>query len=95
MTLIAPLNVPQPVKLRIEDYELLLRAGTFAHLAKTELIDGVIVEMDAQYRRHSFAKNELTYRLRRALEALGSPIRRRARRRWRCRLMVRPSLMSC
>lgn len=73
MTLIAPLNVPQPVKLRIEDYELLLRAGTFAHLAKTELIDGVIVEMDAQYRRHSFAKNELIYRLRRALEALGSP----------------------
>lgn len=73
MTLIAPLNVPRPVKLRIEDYELLLRAGTFSHLAKTELIEGVIVEMNAQYRRHSFAKNELTYRLRRALEALGSP----------------------
>ena len=73
MTLIAPLNVPQPVKLRIEDYELLLRAGTFSHLAKTELIEGVIVEMNSQYRRHSFAKNELTYRLRRALEALGSP----------------------
>jgi len=72
MTLIAPLNVPQPVKLRIEDYELLLRAGTFSHLAKTELIEGVIVEMNSQYRRHSFAKNELTYRLRRALEALGS-----------------------
>jgi len=73
VTLIAPLNVPQPVKLRIEDYELLLRAGTFSHLAKTELIEGVIVEMNSQYRRHSFAKNELTYRLRRALEALGSP----------------------
>jgi Uma2 family endonuclease len=74
MTVIQPLNVPQPVKLTIEQFEMLDRAGAFDAYAKTELIDGAIYAMQGQFRAHSFAKNELTYRLRRALEALGSPL---------------------
>ena len=72
MTVIEPINVPQPVKLTIEQFELLDRSGAFDGYAKTELIEGAIYAMQGQFRPHSFAKNEITYRLRRALEELGS-----------------------
>ena len=72
MTVIQPVNVPQPVKLTIEQYELLERSGAFEAYAKTELIEGAIYAMQGQFRRHSFAKNELNYRLRRKLEEMGS-----------------------
>lgn len=72
MTVLEPPNVPRPVKLTIEQFELLDRSGAFAGYAKAELIEGAIYVMQGQFRAHSFAKNELTYRLRRALEAMGS-----------------------
>jgi hypothetical protein len=72
VTAIQPINVPERVKLTIEQFEMLDRAGAFDRYAKTELIEGTIYAMQGQFRPHSFAKNELTYRLRLALEALGS-----------------------
>lgn len=63
-----------PVKLRIEDYLRLSEAGAFDRYARTELIDGVVYAMNPQHRPHGFAKDELAYRLRRALEAMGSEL---------------------
>jgi Uma2 family endonuclease len=63
-----------PVKLTTDHYELLDRAGAFVDFRGTELVDGQVFAMSPQYRPHGFIKDELTYRLRRALEALGSPL---------------------
>ena len=64
---------PHRLKLRIEDFTILDRAGVFDAYGKVELIDGVIEVMNAEFRRHNHIKNDLTYRLRSALAALGSP----------------------
>lgn len=57
MTLAQPLNTtPLPVKLRIEDYLLLDRSGAYA---KTELIEGEILFMNAQHRPHARIKSRL------------------------------------
>lgn len=69
-----PLSEPRPIKLRIEDYLRLSEAGAFDRYARTELIDGVVYAMNPQHRPHGFAKDELAYRLRRALEAMGSEL---------------------
>lgn len=63
-----------PIKLRAQDYSLLDEAGKLDAHGKTELIDGVIYAMSPQHRPHWFIKNELNYRLRRALEAMGSSL---------------------
>lgn len=62
-----------PIKLSTEYYELLDRAGTF-DCRKTELLDGLVYPVSPQYRPHGFIKDELAYRLRRALEDIGSPL---------------------
>jgi Uma2 family endonuclease len=72
MNMQLPFTEPHRLKLRIEDFELLDRAGAFDEYGKVELIDGVIEVMNGEFRRHTYAKNELTFRLRLALEALGS-----------------------
>jgi Uma2 family endonuclease len=64
---------PLPFKLRIEDYELLDRAGAF-HGQRVELIEGVLIAMSPQRRPHSYLKNELTFRFRLALAAKGSDL---------------------
>lgn len=74
MTVIQPVNVPQPVKLTIGQFEMLDASGAFDGYAKTELIEGAIYAMQGQFRRHSYAKNELTYRLRLKLEEMGSKL---------------------
>ena len=74
MTAEAALTHPQPVKLTVDDFLLLDRSGAFARYNKTELIDGAIVAVNSQYRPHLFAKGELAYRLRRALEGMGSAL---------------------
>lgn len=61
----------QPFKLRIDDYLLLDQAGVFA-ASKVELIEGVIVAVNAEMVAHNRLKNELMFRLRLALRALGS-----------------------
>jgi Uma2 family endonuclease len=63
-----------PIKLRIEDYLRLHEAGAFERYGKTELIDGVVYAMNPQHRRHMRIKNELAFRLRLALEAIGSTL---------------------
>lgn len=64
----------QRVKLTIDDYLLLDRSGALAGYGRTELVDGVILTLSPQYRPHAFAKAEIAYRLRRALEARGSSL---------------------
>ena len=61
-----------PIKLTVDHYELLDRAGAFVDHHRTELLDGMVYPMSPQYRPHGFIKDELAYRLRRALEEVGS-----------------------
>ncbi len=61
----------QPFPLRIEDYELLDRAGVFQD-RRVELIEGVIIAVNSEYRPHTRVKNALMFRLQSALNALGS-----------------------
>lgn len=71
MTEQLPLNTsPLPVKLRVEDYLLLDQAGAFDAYAKTELIEGEILFMNAQHRPHARFKGQLYRRLAEALERL-------------------------
>ncbi len=70
MTETLPLNTsPLPVKLRVEDYLLLDRSGALQRYAKTELIDGEIVFMNAQHRPHARIKTRLYDALRDALQS--------------------------
>jgi Uma2 family endonuclease len=61
-------------RLRVEDYLLLDQSGAFDGFAKTELIEGEIIVLSPQHRPHWYAKNELGYRLRRAVEELALPL---------------------
>jgi Uma2 family endonuclease len=63
-----------PIKLRIEDYLRLGDAGALDKYGKTELIDGAIYTMNPQHRPHVRIKSELAFRLRLALEAIGSTL---------------------
>lgn len=72
MTEQLPLNIsPLPVKLRLEDYLLLDRSGALDAYAKTELIEGEIVFMNAQHRAHARIKSRLHIVLAAALGNLG------------------------
>lgn len=71
MTVMEPFNVPRLFKLRVEDFLLLDRAGAFDANAKTELIEGKIYGMNAQFRRHGYVQTELLLRLSEALRTLG------------------------
>lgn len=61
---------PGKYKLRIEDYARLGDAGVFGD-ARTELIEGEIIVMSPEWRPHMRVKDEIAYRLRRALEDAG------------------------
>lgn len=74
MTVIQPINIPQKVKLTIEQFEMLDRSGAFDRYAKTELIEGTIYAMQGQFRPHSFAKSQMAFRLWASLKAIGSPL---------------------
>ena len=63
----------RPFKLRIDDYELLDRAGAF-DACKVELIDGVIVAAQSEAMPHVRIKNELMFRLRLALREMVSAL---------------------
>ncbi len=60
-------------RLTVEEFLLLDREGAFGD-RRTELVAGDIYYMSPQYRPHGFAKDEMAYRLRRALEAMGSAV---------------------
>ncbi|HEV2817485.1 MAG TPA: Uma2 family endonuclease [Allosphingosinicella sp.] len=63
-----------PIKLRVEDYLRLHEAGALDKYGRTELIDGAIYAMNPQHRPHVRIKSELAFRLRLALEAIGSTL---------------------
>lgn len=66
-------RLPQPGKYRltVDDYLSLATTGAFGD-SRTELIDGEIIVMAPEFRQHAFVRDELAYRLRRALEDMGS-----------------------
>lgn len=61
-------------KLTVDHYHRLDTAGAFKKHPATELIDGEVYVMSPQHRQHGYIKDEIAYRLRRALEAIGSPL---------------------
>lgn len=63
---------PEKIGLRVEDYFALARDGAFDDYGRTELIDGDIYAMNAQYSRHGRAKFRLAAALSDALNAAGS-----------------------
>lgn len=67
------LKPPGRYKLKVADYLTLHRSGAFEGI-RTELIEGEIIVMNPQARPHMFVKDELAYRLRRALETIGSDL---------------------
>lgn len=66
-------NGVEHFKLRLQDVELLQRAGVLDG-RKVELIEGVLIAVSPQLRPHSYVKNELNHRFRMALSALGSAL---------------------
>jgi Uma2 family endonuclease len=64
---------PEKARLRVEDFLLLNESGAFADYTRTELIDGEIYGMNAQYSRHARIKSQLARRLGNALETMSSP----------------------
>ncbi len=69
-----PLDMPRPLRLRVDDFLVLNKAGAFDDCAKTELIDGEIMSMNAQFLQHSYAKSQLYLKLMSALQQIGSPL---------------------
>jgi Uma2 family endonuclease len=65
-------NVPHTAKLRVADFMLLNDAGAFDAYSKTELIEGEIICMQAQYSRHARVKTRLIFALETALQAMDS-----------------------
>ncbi|RZM18721.1 MAG: Uma2 family endonuclease, partial [Sphingomonas sp.] len=63
MTAQDALAVPFTAKLTVGDYLLLDRSGAFDAYAKTELIDGAVVAVNAQFSEHFTVSNRLYMRL--------------------------------
>ena len=70
MTAFEKWDEPRPVALTVDDFLRLADSGAFDSYAKTELIEGVIVAMNAQYGSHAHAKTQLLRRLADAVEAV-------------------------
>jgi len=63
-----------PYRFTVEQFLALCSQGMFDDYAKSELIEGEIVVMNAQHSRHARVKTRLAIRLGNALAALGSPL---------------------
>ncbi|UVO54747.1 Uma2 family endonuclease [Sphingomonas sp. SUN039] len=72
MNAVTTLRTPEKLGLRVEDYLLIARAGAFDAHGKTELIEGDVYAMNAQYSGHARIKTRLTIRLSAALAKAGS-----------------------
>ena len=64
---------PGKYKLTVDDFLRLDETGVFG-TSRTELLDGDVIIMNAEYRPHARIAGELNYRIRRALEAIGSDL---------------------
>lgn len=67
-------TMPQPALLTVRDFMLLDQSGAFDRYHKTELINGTIVFVNAQYSRHMVVKVELLFRLRDACNLAGGDL---------------------
>lgn len=74
MTVVEPVNVPHKARLHAADFMLLAERGAFADYAKTELIEGEIWAVNAQYSRHAKAQARLHLLLAEALRRAGSTL---------------------
>jgi Uma2 family endonuclease len=70
----ASATASKPFRFTVDQFLALCAQGLFDNYAKSELIDGEIVVMNAQHSRHSRVKSRVAIRLGNALEALGSPL---------------------
>lgn len=68
MTALQKWDEPRPVRLTVRDFLRLDEAGAFEAYAKTELIEGVIVAMNAQFSMHARVKSRLFRRLAEAVD---------------------------
>lgn len=68
------LTTPRKLGLRVEDFLLLDASGAFDGYGKTELIDGDIYVMNAQYTPHARAKSRLAYAITTCLQKNGSDL---------------------
>lgn len=66
-------TVSAPFRFDVDQFLALCEQGLFDGYAKTELIEGEIVVMNAQHSRHARVKTRLAVRLANALTALKSP----------------------
>jgi Uma2 family endonuclease len=78
---LSPMNAPSPrldtlekARLRVEDFLLLDRSGAFGGNRRTELIEGDIYYMNAQYRPHARVKAKLYDELRDWVRSSGSAL---------------------
>lgn len=71
MTIHVPIERTTRVRLTVDDFLLLDRAGAFDRYGHTELIDGGVISMNSQFRPHAYAKSELAFRLNDAIRAAG------------------------
>lgn len=62
---------PGKYRLTVDDFMHLDETGVFG-TDRTELLDGDIIIMNAEYRPHAWVAGELGYRIRRRLEEIGS-----------------------
>lgn len=63
-------TAPEPYRFTVRDYVLLSESGAFNAYAKTELIEGVVVAVNAQYSRHARIQTALLRQLADACDAL-------------------------
>ena len=63
-----------PFRFTVDQFLALCDQGLFDDYAKSELIQGEIVVMNAQYSRHARAKTNLAFALMQSLAALRSPL---------------------
>jgi Uma2 family endonuclease len=71
MTAFEPLNAAHRLPLTVDAFFLLGEHGAFVDYAKSELIEGDIVVMNAQFRPHAYLKQRLAFALHDALH--GTP----------------------
>lgn len=65
---------PERARLRVEDFLLLAGSGAFDDYTKTELVDGDIYVMNAQFSRHARTQSRLLVELTLALRAIDSDL---------------------
>ena len=69
------LTTPRPARLTVDDFLLLSRSGAFDRYAKTELINGTVTVVNAQFSEHLTAKIDLLLLLNDACNRLGTGLR--------------------